>query len=182
MPKEKWSKDKLLKYVRVNELDYKWRSVLSYLELKPSDFDPRYNKDYTPDHPKELKRGNQPYILPIGWFRHGLNMQGKYPGDDVWLSDTNQEGEWSVAFHGTHSGAVSNIAKDGLSTGKAQRDRMKMKAIKDLGSAAEGIGLYLATHCDGGSHPQYTKPFSATKEGQTENFFVVFQCRVRPNS
>jgi hypothetical protein len=55
-----------------------WRSVLSYLEIRPSDF------DYTqPNLPTKQRRANTPYILPLGWYRHGLNVSEKYTGDTI---------------------------------------------------------------------------------------------------
>jgi hypothetical protein len=44
-------------------------------------------------------------------------------------------------------------------------------------------GLYVATHCNGGSHPFYTEKFDVqTPAGETETFHVVFQSQVRPDS
>jgi hypothetical protein len=176
-------KDNILRYVRPAHYDYKWQSALSYLQLKPSDFDPKYNFDYTQSGlPKEQMRGKEPYYLPLGWYRHGLNVNGKYGGDNLWLGSSNVDGEWPVAFHGTHSGAVSSITQNGLSPGAAKRDLMQEEAIQQLGPSAKGIGLYLATYCNGGSYPQYTQPFTVTTDQKTETFCVVFQCRVRPKS
>lgn len=176
-------KDKILRYIKATNYDYKWQSALSYLQLKPSDFNPQYNFDYAqPNLPKEQMRGKQPYYLPLGWYRHGLNVNGKYTGDNVWLGSSNVAGEWPVGFHGTHSGAVGSIAQKGLTTGTAKRDLMQEEAIQQLGPSAKGTGLYLATYCNGGSYPQYTQSFLVTTDQTTEKFCVVFQCRVRPNS
>jgi hypothetical protein len=176
-------KDKILRYVQPAHYDYRWQSVLSYLQLKPSDFDPNHNFDYTQSGlPKEQMRGNEPYYLPIGWYRHGLNVKDKYGNDNVWLGSNNSDGEWPVGFHGTHSGAVGSIAQKGLAVGTAKRDAMQDEAIEQLGPSAKGTGLYLATYCNGGSYPQYTQPFTVTTDQKTEKFCVVFQCRVRPKS
>ncbi|CAF1091021.1 unnamed protein product [Adineta steineri] len=175
--------DKVLRYIKPARYDYKWQSVLSYLQLKPSDFDPRYNLDYAKaGMPRQQMRGNEPYFLPLDWYRHGLNVTDKYGSDNVWLGATNAAGEWPVAFHGTNSGAVSSITQNGLSVGAAKRDLMQEEAVQQLGAAAEGTGLYLATYCNNGSYPQYTAPFTVTTGDITETFCVVFQCRVRPNS
>jgi hypothetical protein len=78
MAQSELKKDKILRYVKPAHYDYKWQSVLSYLQLKPSDFDPRYNLDYsTAGMPEQQTRGNEPYYLPIGWYRHGLNISDK---------------------------------------------------------------------------------------------------------
>jgi hypothetical protein len=183
MAQSELKKDKILRYVKPAHYDYKWQSVLSYLQLKPSDFDPRYNLDYsTAGMPEQQTRGNEPYYLPIGWYRHGLNVSDKYGSDNLWLGATNNDGEWPVAFHGTHSGAVSNITKGGLSIGTAKRDLMQDEAVQQLGPVAKGVGLYLATHCNGGSYPQYTQTFTVPTGDKTENYCVAFQCRVRPKS
>jgi hypothetical protein len=176
-------KDKILRCIKPAHYDYKWQSVLSFLQLKISDFDSKYNLDYSKGGmPEQQMRGNEPYYLPIGWYRHGLNISNKYGSENVWLGSSNSDGEWPVAFHGTHSGAVSGIIQDGLSAGTAKRDLMQPEAIQQLGPAAKGIGLYLATHCNGGSYPQYTHPFTVSTGDKTENYCVVFQCRVRPKS
>ena len=116
-----WASHEILRDVKPAHHSYKQQAVLSYLQLKPSDFDSRFNNHYTPDFPKVLTRGNQPYYTPIGWFRHALNVQDKYPGDERGLGDTNQVGEWAVAFHGTHSGAVSEARSDGGRSGRTTR-------------------------------------------------------------
>lgn len=169
-------RDKVLRYIKVANYDYRWQSVLSYLQLKPSDFDAAYNFDYTkPGLPNQQMRGNQPYFLPHGWYRHGLNVKDKYGNDtSVWLGSSNADGEWPVGFHGTHSAAVSSIAKTGLSTGAAKRDRMEEEAIQQLGPAAKGTGLYLATYCNDGSYPQYTQPFTVTTDKKQRHFALFF--------
>ncbi|CAF1679084.1 unnamed protein product [Adineta ricciae] len=58
--------------------------------------------------PKEQKRDNEPYYLPLDWYRHGLDVSDKYESD-------NAEGKYPVVFHGTHSGAVSGITQNATS-------------------------------------------------------------------
>lgn len=182
MARKGFGENEVLRLIQLREYECKWRSVLSFLELKPSDFDTRYNFDYTkPDLPTEQRRGNAPYYLPLGWYRHALHVSQKYTGDTVWLGHNNTAGEWPVAFHGTHSGAVSNIMKDGLSLGAIQRDRMIQEAIQQKGPAMNRPGLYLATHCNGGSDA-YATTFTVTNGGKTETFQVVFQYRVQPGT
>jgi hypothetical protein len=174
--------NEVLRLCQLREYECQWRSVLSYLEIKPNDFDPRFNFDYTqPNLPIEQQRANTPYYLPLGWYRHGLNVSQKYTDDAIWLGHNNSPGEWPVAFHGTHPAAVSNIMKDGLSSGAAKRDRMMEEAIEQKGPSMNRPGLYLATHCDGGSEA-YATTFTVKNGDETESFQVVFQCRVRPDS
>jgi hypothetical protein len=57
------------------------------------------------------------------------------------------------------------------------------EAIAQKGDAVNRPGLYVATQCNGGSHPYYTEKFEVPKpSGDSESFQVVFQCRVRPGS
>ena len=120
-------------------------------------------------------------IYPLGWYRHALNVVDKYPNDKLWLRKDNVDGEWPVAFHGTHGGAVKGITKQGLLITKA--DAMRKEAVDQKGEDFDKPGLYVATHCDGGAHPAYTKKFTvqSTKE-KIETFRVVFQCRVKPDA
>ena len=159
-------------------------SLLTYLQLRPSDFDTKHNFDYKKKGLQAVdRRGGYPYYLPIDWYRHALDISQKYPQDNIWLGHKNIPGEWPVAFHGTHSQAVSNITKDGFLISKVKTDSMRHEAIKQIGSKADRPGLYLATHCKGGAHPAYTKTFPvAMPGGKTERFRIVFQCRVKPGS
>ena len=117
----------------------------------------------------------------MGWYRHAIDISKKYPGDDRWLGCKNIEGEWPVAFHGTHAEVVNDITRDGLSIEKVQHDSMREEAVQEVGVKADRPGLYLATRCTGGAHPYYTKSFSVfVSEKKTERFRVVFQCRVKP--
>ena len=150
-------------------------------QLQPSDLAPEFNMDYSSNMPTEDRRGDYPYYLPIGWHRHALKVVDKYPEDQLWLRSDNIEGEWPVAFHGTHSGAVKGITKEGLR--KTRVDLMREESAEQRGKDFDRPGLYVATHCDGGAYPNYTKPFSIkTSSDITETFRVVFQCRVKPDA
>ena len=140
--------------------------------------------DYAAAHtPETLTRGGLTYFLPKNWYRHALKVDNKFKDGVVWLGSSNAPGEWPVAFHGTKSVAVKNITDQGLLTGKTIRDAMLSEAIEQKGETVNRPGLYVATHCNGGSHPAYTEKFNvSTPSGKTETFHVVFQCRVRPGS
>ena len=172
---------RILKHVKVNEYQWKWEPLLSFFQLKASDLAPEFNVDYRSDMPKEDRRGGYPYYLPIGWYRHGLRVIDKYADGEVWLGSTNIDGEWAVAFHGTHAGAVKGIQEKGLLITKV--DAMRTEAVQQGGDKFDRAGLYVATHCTGGVHPRYTKPFQINTSSQTtETFRVVFQCRVKPKA
>ena len=128
--------------------------MITFFQLQSSDFAQQFNVDYTTSMPEKDQRGGLPYFLPIGWFRHALNVLDKYPNDQRWLGSTNAEGEWAVAFHGTHGGAVKGIREEGLLTTK--RDAMRVESVQKGGKNFDRPGLYVATHCNGGAHPDYT--------------------------
>lgn len=179
-----FSSKTILGYIKPDEYQCKWMPILSYLQLQPLDFDPRYNLDYAAGGlPEQLKRGGYPYYLPIGWYRHGLKVDNKYKDNPAWLGSSNGPGEWPVAFHGTNSKAVKNIADQGLLVSAVKTDAMLQSAIKQKGEEVNRPGLYVATHCNGGSHPRYTATFDVViSPEKTDTLQVVFQCRVRPNS
>ncbi len=173
--------DTVLKHVKPREYECTWKPILTNLQIRPSDLDRRYNFDYRkPRVPQEDKRGSYPYYLPIGWYRHGLNVSTKYGNDRTWIGSISAKGEWPVAFHGTGKAAVGGIIKEGLSIGTAKRDLKIGEAIKQMGEEANRKGLYVATHCNGASD-NYATSFTVTAfPDKSEQFRIVFQCRVQP--
>lgn len=168
----------ILQYLFPEYYDYKLEPALAFLQLQPSDFEPRYNRDYP--HAKERRRGGYPYYFPQGWFRHALRVVDKYPEDKVWLGMNNSPGEWAVAYHGTHSDAVRGISDHGLLHSFVTEDVMKSEAKQQNPSIPDVKGLYVATHCEGGASG-YTKTFEVTdSNGRKKRYQVVFQCRVKP--
>ena len=120
-------------------------------------------------------------ICQLDGIVHALKVVDKYPEDKLWLGSSNAEGEWAVAFHGTHGGAVKGIAEKGLLITKV--DLMRQEAIEEKGKDFDRPGLYVATHCTGGAHPTYTKTFNINASPEkTDQFRVVFQCRVKPDA
>jgi hypothetical protein len=176
-----FANDTILWHVKPGDYECIWKPVLAYLQIRPGDLDSRYNFDYRkPGLPKELQRGSCPYYLPIGWYRHALNVKDKYKDGQIWLGCLNVEGEWPVAFHGTSANAVSGIVQHGLLTSAVKTDVKRTEAIEQMGEEADSPGLYVATHCNGGSDI-YTTPFIVTAfPGKSEQFRIVFQCRVQP--
>lgn len=158
-----------------------WKPALKRLKIRSSDLDRRYNIDYRrPGMPAQDRRGKRPYYLPLGWYRFGLNVQNKYKDDELWLGRSNVDGEWPVAFHGTRADAVSGIVQQGLLTKAVETDAMLEEAIEQQGEEVNRPGLYVATHCNGGSD-LYTEPFVVkSASGQNKQFRIVFQCRVQP--
>ncbi len=127
------------------------------------------------------QRGSLPYYFPIGWYRHALKVVDKFPDDKLWLGKDNVDGEWAVAFHGTKGIAVKGIKEKGLLITKF--DAKREEAVEQRGTSFDKPGLYVATHCTGGAHPQYTAPFDIQQSPDVvEKFRVVFQCRVKPGA
>ena len=135
-----------------------------------------------PNLPDSQQRGGHPYFLPKGWYRHALRVDHKYPGDQVWLGSANKKGEWPVAFHGTHMSAVGGITPQGLLISSGAADTARKEAVEQMGTEADQPGIYLTTHCNGGAHPMYTKPFTLqlTKD-KSRTCRLVFMCRVEPD-
>ncbi|CAF1636310.1 unnamed protein product, partial [Didymodactylos carnosus] len=105
----------------------------------------------------------------------------KYPDNNIWLGQQNIDGEWPVAFHGTQSQAVSSITLKGLLPSFTKRDVKKNDAVLQAGTAVNRLGLYVATHCTGGADA-YALPFKVSNGDKSEEFRVMFQCRVKPGS
>jgi hypothetical protein len=88
------------------------------LHLNPYSFDTRWNFDFRRGcgwEQGEL-RGRKPYSPPVGWYRYGLKVAGKY-GSETWLGMSNIPGEWPVAYHGTKVNSVSDILASSLRPG-----------------------------------------------------------------
>ncbi|CAF3408299.1 unnamed protein product [Rotaria socialis] len=160
------------------DYDYKFETVIAFLQLQMSDFDPRYNRDY-PNANTEI-RGGFPYYFPQGWYRHALKVDDKYFEDQAWLGMNNGPGEWAVAYHGTQSNAVKGIKNDGFLQDFTSRDLMKDEAKCQNQSVPDVKGLYVATHCEGGASI-YSRPFTIKdSKDASKNYKIVFQCRVQP--
>ena len=179
-----FSKHTILGHVLRAQYEYTLEPALKFLKLRPEDLAPEHNYDYRqPGVPREDVRGSVPYYLPIGWYRHALRVVHKYGKDETWIGRKNAPGEWAVAYHGTKADAVIGIVNESLRTDLVQRDVMRAEAMQQIGSEAAQTGVYVATHCEGGSYPQYTKEFTVpVSPGKVEKFSVVFQCRVKPGT
>jgi hypothetical protein len=167
----------ILQYLIKEPLDYKWGAALSYMQLQASDFDPRFNRDYP--QAQEETRGGRPYYFPQGWYRHALKVEGKYPGNQVWLGMNNSPGEWAVAYHGTKAGVVRNIINAGLKHQFVTADACADEAKLQRPGIPNVNGLYVATHCEGGASIYTGGGFPIQgPQGTFKTYHVAFQCRV----
>ncbi|CAF4592589.1 unnamed protein product, partial [Rotaria sp. Silwood2] len=95
---------RVLHHTRPQDYPFEMESVLTHLQLHPNNFAASHNRNYKnwPANDRVQRRGNRPYYLPVGWYRHALRVVDKYgASDQVWLGMCNEPNEWSVVYHGT---------------------------------------------------------------------------------
>ena len=171
----------VLKCVLPHKYKYKWEHLISFFQLQKKDFDQKHNVDYKRVKPIRESRGGLPYYPPTGWYCHALNVDNKYSNDKLWFGSNNIDGEWAVAFHGTHTAAITDVRDDSFSSRLV--DAKRREVVERRGKEYDKPGLYVTTHCNGGAHPQYTTTFDVkSPSGVTEKYRVVFQCRVKPGA
>ena len=76
------------------------RELIEKYKFTKHMFDPRGNK--IENWSTSEKRGNKIYDPPIGWIGIGLKVLSRYQ-DDIWIGKSNDQNEWSVAYHGIGS-------------------------------------------------------------------------------
>ncbi|KAH7704226.1 hypothetical protein AAVH_28582, partial [Aphelenchoides avenae] len=106
-------------------------------------------------------RGGARYTLPLGCYRYGLAVLGKYPDGDDWLRSDGGLGEWQVAYHGTTCENVSGIVKNGFDLEKCQR-------------FTYGKGIYCSPN------PAIANSYSITYQVERRWYKAVIQVRVHP--
>lgn len=130
-------------------------------------FDYRFNQDYrraTFDGRKTLKRGGQPYDLPIGWKRFAINIQGLYSDPTgTWIKD--DDSGWAVAYHGISKESLPNILDAGFRFGSRQATTLEA-----------GTGISVSPWI--GVAQQYSKPYKHSGR----DIQMVLQLRVRPSA
>ena len=103
--------------------DIKMNCLLKGCTISPSKFDSRGNKSNGWCTVK--KRGPPNYLMeydpPINWKGYGLYVLDQYDnGDNTWLGNSNVEGEWYIAYHGTSGRYASAILEGGYKAGGGQ--------------------------------------------------------------
>jgi hypothetical protein len=90
----------------------------SHLQINPNTFAPQWNRDFRIPSmcPHGETRGGFPYAPPAGWHRFGMDVAGKYEGDE-WIGMSNSPGEWAVVYHGTDYKHVKSITQSPLRAG-----------------------------------------------------------------
>ena len=169
------------KYCEIKEVN---KSIL----INPEDFfDHRYDMDYTSDYYKNRlqQRGKENYYFPYGWKRIGLNLTdyfSYYNGDNLnWLTMTNHEDEWSVAYHGTKTESLKSIIphealhpilKGGVR--QAYKNSINKNKRSDTYGKECGEGVYCTPIV--GLAENYAS--GDTFDGKV--YKIVLQCRINP--
>ena len=85
--------------------------LLEGCRLSPGIFDSNFNKYYNNIiNQVAQKRGGEDYISPLEWTAYGINVLGKYDfGDNKWLSNDGEPGEFAVAYYGINNLILHNI-------------------------------------------------------------------------
>ena len=165
--------------VSYNKTSMKTVPIFQYFEMCPSDFDTRYNKDYTslqPSHTK--KKGNRPYYPPIEWYRHALNVS-KYGADSTWIGSANIATEWPIVYHGTSGSAVKPIASGGFKTGSADAYGPQARQMNPKVNNYNNCGVYCSPDISVCENDGYVKQVTIPiKNNGTSTFAVAFMCRV----
>lgn len=144
--------------------------------MNPSDLAFDHNIDYRPSWVSvEEKRGGHPYHLPRTWYLHALRVNDKYEPDQKWIGRVNRPGEYSIAYYGTKELHRSNF-ETVLRTDSIRLDFIKQQILGQIGENDRKLGIYVTTHCEGGSHPFCTERFTVKTASNKEQFFMLFQC------
>eukprot|EP00042_Codosiga_hollandica_P039933 m.338426 g.338426 ORF g.338426 m.338426 type:complete len:771 (+) comp55733_c0_seq6:48-2360(+) len=168
-----------------DDLVYEFTTAFTHMQLPLDLFDPSYNRDfgtsqYVLGQPPNEDRGSEPYYPPTGWFRHGLKVSNKYD-NNRWLTMTNADGEWPVAFHGSTLASARAVVHTRILGGQAdefRREAARMNPASDVEQAVYvNPDVYV---CDLDGAIPATQIWVMTPEGglKAETFKVAFQCRI----
>jgi hypothetical protein len=94
-----------------NLIEIKEESMFELIRLNRSMLDSRGNNKSDSCWGYNETRGGENYYPPVGWWRYGLRVFGKYDnGNNNWLSFDNRPGEWCIAYSGL-SGMNNEMSK-----------------------------------------------------------------------
>jgi hypothetical protein len=138
------------------------------MQIKPSTWHPRWNRDYrVPGKcPVGEKRGGYPYAPPAGWQRFGMMVKGKYADGDDWINTRDGSGHWAVVYHGTKPDKVKPITESPLKPGPR---------------AGYGPGIYCSPNPKKAEEFTTQPPSVATRNGP-QKFKYMIMCRVDMSS
>ena len=127
-------------------------------------------------------RGGKPYFPPKNWLGIGLKVSKIYDdGDDTWLGNKNNKGEWCVAYHGMGKYSwlknmyqvLYNIIYSNLKPGPCQT-HSNCKDIYHPGLKV-GIGVGLTPKIE------IAEGYAGTIEINKKNYKIVLMLRVKPD-
>ena len=135
------------------------------------------NNNNNNNEEKNKKRGNENYISPIGWSTYGINVSGKFDyGDNTWLGNNNQEGEYAVAYYGVNNlfhhniQMIQNIISfmGNLESGKTFMDQVNLR--KPGEKCMTGAYFY--------NNPEIAENSSEVINIGGFDYKIMFMCRV----
>ena len=163
--------------------DCKMIPLLEGCRLSSNIFDPNYNSFYSKNNNNNTnnnnnqKRGKEDYIPPYDWAAYGINISGKYDfGDNTWLGNNNQEGEFAVAYYGVNNlfhknmQMIQNIISfmGNLESGKTFMDQINIR--KPGEKCMEGAYFY--------KNPEIAENSSEIINIGGFDYKIMFMCRV----
>ena len=154
--------------------------LLEGCRLSPGIFDSNFNKYYDNINQVAQKRGGEDYISPLKWTAYGINVLGKYDfGDNKWLSNDGDAGEFAVAYYGINNLNLNNI--------QMMRNIMSLMGNLESGKTfVEDINLRNpGQKCMSGAY-FYKNPSFAENSSEKINiggfeYKIMFMCRVNPS-
>ena len=115
-----------------NLLDFKEEPIFELIRLNRSMLDKRGNNKSDLCWGFNETRGGENYYPPVGWWRYGLRVFGKYDnGNNDWLSYDNKPGEWCISYSG-----LSGMKKDISENYQNDKDIKHGKSV--------GMGVYVS--------------------------------------
>ena len=123
------------------------------------------------------KRGKEDYMPPYNWAVYGINISGKYDfGDNTWLGNNNQDGEFAVAYYGVNNlfhhniQMIQNIISfmGNLESGKTFMDQVNIR--KPTEKCMSGAYFY--------KNPEIAENSSEVIKIGGFDFKIMFMCRI----
>uniref|UniRef100_A0A7S3U0U9 PARP catalytic domain-containing protein n=1 Tax=Emiliania huxleyi TaxID=2903 RepID=A0A7S3U0U9_EMIHU len=133
----------------------------------------KYDFRYTREKSEKLahqERGGRKYLPPEGWAKLALAVKDKY-ASNKWLQ---KESGWPVVYHGTRARPciVRGIVREGF----------KIRGGKETAHNGSRYGQGVYCTPDPAYAVQYAKQQKLESSEHDDEFLVVFQCRVEPDS
>lgn len=164
------------------------QQIIQSILINEDIFNHNYDMDYTSaiySNGYKEKRGKEDYYFPYGWSRCGLNLKDYFnynQGDKLnWLTMTNHDDEWSVAFHGTSLDSLRKIINDSsghpkLIQGPRQlcADSKNQNPRSDTYNELCGNGIYCTTKIE------KAEPYANSVKFDKKNYKIALQCRINP--